>query len=321
MTKHTLAALLAVVSLLSSGAAFSQAYLTQPIRLVVPTGPGSVADTVTRLLGSALAQELSQAVVIENKVGANGIIGAETVAQAAPDGTTLIVGNLSTHAMNSALYSKLPYDPVRQFTPVSLVGFVPYVLVVGTHVPAQNMAELAAQARAQPGKLTYATGSAPSIVTMEMIKRAAGMDVLQVNYKTVPLGLTDVMAGRIDMMVADTGTAIPQIRAGKVRAIVLATAARSPLLPEVPSLPEAGLPRLDMVGWWGWFAPAGTPEAALTRLSEALAKIAARKDLRDKVAGFGAELKGSTPAELRTFTQQQTEMYARMIKEAGIKPE
>jgi len=321
MRNPVLALFAAAACLLAPGAAQSQAYLTQPIRLVVPTGPGSVADTVTRLIGSALSTELSQPVIIENKVGANGIIGAETVAQAAPDGTTLIVGNLSTHAMNVSLYTKLPYDPVRQFAPVSLVGFVPYVLVVGSHVPAQNMAELAALARAQPGKLTYATGSAPSVVTMEMIKRAAGMDVLQVNYKTVPLGMNDALAGRIDMMVADTGTAIPQIRAGKLRAIVSATIARSSLMPEVPSLPDAGLPRLDMVGWWGWFAPAGTPEAAINRLSEALTKITARKDLRDKVAGFGAELKGGTPAELRTFTQQQTEMYARMIKEAGIKPE
>src|SRR5262249_49856877 len=154
-----------------------------------------VADTVTRILGNALTQQLSQPVVVENKVGANGIIGAESVATAAPDGTTLIVGNVSTHAMNSALYSKLPYDPVRDFAPVSLVGFVPYVLVAGAGVPAKNMGELIALARSQPGKLTYATGSAPSIVTMEMITRAAGMSVLQVNYKTVPQGLNDILAG------------------------------------------------------------------------------------------------------------------------------
>ena len=321
MASHFIVAALAATALLVPGTALAQAYLTQPLRLVVPTGPGSIADTVTRVIGNALSQQLSQPVVVENKVGANGIIGAEAVAQAAPDGTTLIVGNVSTHAMNAALYSKLPYDPVRDFAPVSLVGFVPYTLVVGAGVPARNMAELTALARARPGKLTYATGSAPSLVTMEMINRASGIDVLQVGYKTVPQGLTDILAGRIDMMVADTGAAIPHIRSGKLRALLVATSARSPLLPEVPSLPEVGLPKLDMVGWWGWFAPAGTPEAAIVRLYEALAKVTARKDLREQVAGFGAELKGGTPAELKAFTQQQSEMYARMIKEAGIKPE
>ena len=301
--------------------ALAQAYLTQPVKVVVPTGPGSIADTVTRLIGQGLGNQLSQPVIIENRVGANGIVGADAVAKAPPDGTTLIVGNVSTHAINAALYPKLPYDPVRDFAPVSLVGFVPYILVVANGVEAKNVAELLALARARPGKLTYATGSAPSIVAMEMIKRAAGVDVLQVNYKTVPQGMTDVLSGRIDMMVADTGVAMPQIRTGKVRAVLTAASARTPLLPDVPSLPEAGLPKLDVLGWWGWYAPAGTPAAAINRIYEALVKVTAQKPLQERVAEFGAELRGGSPAELTAFTQQQSAMYARIIKEAGIKPE
>jgi tripartite-type tricarboxylate transporter receptor subunit TctC len=319
--KQAAAAIIASSGVLAAGPTLAQTYLTQPVRIVVPTGPGSVADTVTRLIGQGLSTQLSQTFIVENRVGANGIVGADAVAKAAPDGTTLIVGNVSTHAINAALYPKLPYDPVRDFTPVSLVGFVPYILVVSDGVAAKNPAELMALARSQPGKLTYATGSAPSIVAMEMIKRAAGVEVLQVNYKTVPQGMIDVLSGRIDMMVADTGVALPQIRSGKVRAVMTVASVRTPLLPDVPSLPEAGLPRLDVIGWWGWYAPAGTPAAAVNRVYEALVKVTAQKELRDRVAEFGAELKGGTPAELMAFTQQQSEMYARIIKEAGIKPE
>ena len=301
--------------------ASAQAYLTQPVRLVVPTGPGSVADTVTRLIAQGLTTQLSQSFIVENKVGANGIVGADAVAKAAPDGTTLIVGNVSTHAINAALYPKLPYDPVKDFAPISLVGFVPYVLVVPEGTGAKSPGELLSQAKAQPGKLTYATGSAPSIVAMEMIKRAAGIDVLQINYKTVPQGLADVLAGRIDMMVADTGVAIPQIKSRKVRALLTVASGRTALLPEVPSLPEAGLPKLDVIGWWGWYAPAGTPPAAIARVHQAIVKVTAQEDLRKRVAEFGAELKGGSPAELTAFTHDQSAMYVRIIKEAGIKPE
>ena len=319
--KLFVALLLAASGLALAHPARAQAYLTQPVKVVVPTGPGSIADTVTRLIGQGLSVQLSQPVIIENRVGANGIVGADAVAKAPADGTTLIVGNVSTHAINAALYPKLPYDPVRDFAPVSLVGFVPYILVVADSVPAKNAAELLALARSSPGKLTYATGSAPSIVAMEMIKRAAGVDVLQVNYKTVPQGMTDVLSGRIDMMVADTGVAMPQIRTGKVRAILTAASARTALLPDVPSLPEAGLPKLDVLGWWGWYAPAGTPSAAIQRMYEALVKVTGQKALQERVAEFGAELRGGSPADLTAFTQQQSAMYARIIKEAGIKPE
>jgi tripartite-type tricarboxylate transporter receptor subunit TctC len=311
----------AACSLFISGPAPAQAYLTQPVKIVVPTGPGSIADTVTRLIAQGLSTQLSQPFIVENRVGANGIVGADAVAKAPADGTTMIVGNVSTHAINAALYAKLPYDPVRDFSPVSLVGFVPYILVVADGVPAKNIAELLELARSRPGKLTYATGSAPSIVAMEMIKRAAGVDVLQVNYKTVPQGMIDVLSGRIDMMVADTGVAIPQIRTGKVRAVLTAASARTPLLPDVPSLTEAGLPKLDVLGWWGWYAPAGTPPAAVNRVYEALVKVTGQKPLQERVAEFGAELRGGSPAELTAFTHQQSAMYARIIKEAGIKPE
>jgi tripartite-type tricarboxylate transporter receptor subunit TctC len=311
----------ALAALVVSTSALGQAYLTQPVKVVVPTGPGSIADTVTRLISQGLTTHLGQPFIVENKVGANGIVGADAVAKAAADGTTLIVGNVSTHAINAALYAKLPYDPVQDFSPVSLVGFVPYVLVVANGLPAKTPAELVAHAKSQPGKLTYATGSAPSIVAMEMLKRAAGIDVLQINYKTVPQGLADVIAGRVDMIVADTGVAIPQIKNGKVRAVMAMTSERSALLPGVPSLPEAGLPKLDVIGWWGWYAPAGTPQAAISRIHQALVNVTAQEELRKRVSEFGAELRGGSPAELTAFTREQSAMYAKIIKEAGIKAE
>ena len=318
--RHLLCAALAIGTLASAGV-FAQAFPAKPVRLVVPTGPGSISDTVTRQVAQSLTTLLGQPFVVENRVGANGIIGAETVAKSPGDGYTILMGNFSTHAANSALYPKLPYDPVRDFTPIAQTGRIPYVLIVNPNVKATTFAELIALAKARPGKLTYATGSAPSIVGMEAIKRAAGVDILQVPYKTVPQAVPDVLAGQIDMIVADLGTTGAHLRSGKLRAIASVTVARTPLLPDVPSIGELGIGGLDVVGWLGWFAAAGTPKEAVDRMHEALRQVLAPKDLREKGALLGVEIITTSPSELAAFTNEQLATWGRLIKEAGIKAE
>ena len=317
----TVASALLTTAILFANDSFAQNYLSKPVKIVVPSGPGSIADTVARAFALALSTELSQTFFVENKIGANGILGAEAVAKAPADGTTILVGNVSTHAANAALYKNLPYDPNRDFVPISHVGNIPYVLVVGPSVSASKFADIVALSKANIGKLTYASGSAPSIVGMEAIKRASGMDVLLVPYKTVPQGITDVLSGRVDMMVADVGVAVPLINSGKLRAIVTAAQVRTTILPNVPSLIEVGISGVDIVGWWGWYAPAGTPAVAVRRIADALVKLASEKEMKDRLAKFGAELTAGSPEHLAAFTRQQGEMYQRMIRAAGIEPE
>ncbi|MFM9887195.1 MAG: Bug family tripartite tricarboxylate transporter substrate binding protein [Burkholderiales bacterium] len=321
MSRIACAGIALAVTLIASVNVFAQGYPSKPVRLVVPTGPGSISDTVTRQVAQSLTTLLGQTFLVENRVGANGIIGADAVAKAPGDGYTILMGNFSTHAANPALYAKLPYDPVRDFTPIAQTGRIPYVLIVNPNVKAADFAGLVALAKAQPGKLTYATGSAPSIVGMESIKRAAGIDILQVPYKTVPQAVPDVIAGQVDMIVADLGTTGTHIRSGKLRAIATVTTARTPLLPDVPAIGELGISGLDVVGWLGWFATAGTPKDAIDRLHAALLQVLAPKDLREKGALLGIEVMTTSPAELAAFTTEQLSLWGRLIKEAGIKAE
>lgn len=309
------------VYLIASVNVFAQGYPSKPVRLVVPTGPGSISDTVTRQVAQSLTTLLGQTFLVENRVGANGIIGAETVAKAPGDGYTILMGNFSTHAANPALYTKLPYDPVRDFTPIAQTGRIPYVLIVNPNVKATDFAGLVALAKAQPGKLTYATGSAPSIVGMESIKRAAGIDILQVPYKTVPQAVPDVIAGQVDMIVADLGTTGAHLKSGKLRAIATVTSARTPLLPDIPAIGELGIGGLDVVGWMGWFASSGMPKDAVDRMHDALRQVLAPNDVREKGALLGIEIITTSPAELAAFTNEQLALWGRLIKEAGIKAE
>ena len=301
--------------------AADQSFPSKPLKLVVPTGPGSASDTFSRMLATALGPALGQPVIVENRIGANGIIGAEAVARSPGDGYTILAGNFSTHAANPALYRKLPYDPIKDFAPIAQVALAPYLLVVGPDVPAKTFAELVAVARAQPGKLTYASGSAPSIVGMEAIKRIAGIDVLHIPYKTVPQAVPDVVSGKIDMIVADTVTSLPQIRAGKLRPIANVAARRTSLVPDVPSMPEVGVQGLDVIGCVSLYAAAGTPKEAIDKLVAALRPVIEKGDIKERMAALGLEVIMTGPAELATYTAEQIEMWGRLIKEAGIKPE
>jgi tripartite-type tricarboxylate transporter receptor subunit TctC len=313
--------LLVVACACICASAFAQGFPNKSLRIIVPTGPGSISDTFMRLLAANLTPLLGQPVVVENKVGANGIIGADTVAKAPADGHTILAGNFSTHAANPALYLKLPYDPVRDFAPIARIGAIPYLLVTAPNFPAANFAELVRLAQSKPGKLTYASGSSPSIVAMESIKRAANMDVLHVPYKTVVQAIPDVSTGQVDMMVADIGTASPQIKAGKLKALANVASRRTALLPELPAIAELGITGLDVVGFVGMYVAAGAPKEALDKLESAMRTALAQAGLKERMASLGVEVIMTSQSELATFTGDQLALWGRLIKEAGIKPE
>jgi tripartite-type tricarboxylate transporter receptor subunit TctC len=312
---------LAFASLICAAGAFAQGYKTQTVKIVVPTGAGTIADIVTRVMAQDLAKQLDQTFIVEDKAGANGIIGAQSVATAPPDGTTFIVGNVSTHAANEFLFKSLPYDPEKDFTPVALVGFVPHVLVVSESLPVKTYADFVKLAKEKPGKLNFASGSSLTQVAMEVIKHGAGIETLYVPFKSTPQAMTEMLAGRIDVMVADFGVAKPLIDSGKIRPLLVASSSRSPLLPNIPAFPEVGLPKIDIIGWFGWFAPKGTPKEAVNRVYEGLKKASANKDYQEKLASYGVSLTGQSPEQLEKFRAEQRSMYQRLVKEAGIAPQ
>src|SRR6266540_5406808 len=240
---------------LASVAAHAQGYPSKPITIVVPFAPGSGTDTVTRLIGQHLSMALNQSVVVENKAGANGAIAASFVARSAPDGHTLLMATNSTHSANPSLMKNLPYEPVKDFAPVSRVGSYIFILVIDPQIPAKSLPELIAHAKANPGKLSFASGNTTGIVAGETFKRWAGIDILHVPYKSTPPAINDLLGGRVSMMFVDLTTGLPHVQSGGLRALAVTTKERTSLLPDLPSLHEAGVKNYDITSWAGVFAP------------------------------------------------------------------
>jgi tripartite-type tricarboxylate transporter receptor subunit TctC len=301
--------------------AWAQGYPSKPITIVVPFGAGSGTDTVTRVIAQPLSAALGQTVVIENKPGANGAIAATQVARAAPDGHTLLVSTNSPHSAAPSLNKTLAYDPVKDFAPVTRLGSYTIVLLVHPSVPVASVAELIAYAKANPGKLSYASGNTSGIVAGETLKRAAGIDILHVPYKTVPPAMQDVLGGRVSIIMSDLTPGLPHVRAGTLRALATTRLKRSALLPNVPSLHEAGVEGFDMDSWAGLFAPAGTPSAVVARLNPELRAIIDGTEVKSRLTTAGFEAFSSTPAELGEFVNAQLVKWTRMIKAAAIEPE
>lgn len=316
--KKIMASLILIAGMAAASDGFAQDYLTQPIKIIVPTGAGTIADTVARLMSQDLAARLKQPFVVEDRVGANGVVAARYVAGQPPDGTTFIVGNVSTHAADEFLYHNLGYDPQKDFAPVSLVGYVPQVLVVSNNLPVKTFADFVKLAKQKPGSLNFASASSLTVVAMDVITHGMGIETVNVPFGATPQALNEMMAGRIDAMVVDLGVSKSLIDAGKIRPLLVTMSERSPLLPNLPSLPEVGLAKLDIEGWSGWFAPKGTPPAALNRISDGLRTAAANQDYRNKMSALGFYLTGGGPEELTRFVAQQRAMYQQLIKEAGI---
>jgi putative tricarboxylic transport membrane protein len=303
---------------LASAASAQPPYPNRTITLVLPFAAGSGTDTTTRIISQHLGIALGVGIVIDNKPGANGMIAATYVARAAPDGYTLFVTTNTTHSANPYLLKTLTYDPVKDFTPIARTGDLPFMLVVHPDVPAKTVAELVAYGKANPGKMTYASGSSSAIVSGATFAHSAGIDMLHVPYKSSPPAMNDVIGGRITMMFTDVLTGLPHVNGNALRALAVTTKDRSPLVPNLPSMQEAGVPDFDITSWQGYFGPANLPEEIVTRLNTEIRRIVEKPEIKAQLATLGMDAFSGTPEELRVFVGEQLVLWEKLIKNAGI---
>jgi len=299
--------------LLSAATALAQNFPSRPVRIVVPFPPGGGADTLARIMEPKLAGIWAQPIVVENRPGASGHIGAEFVAKSAPDGSTLLMSSTAS----------LTEKNVDQFAPVSLVSASAYIVTANPGVAAANIRELIALAKANPGKLTFGSSGtgAASHLSAELFKAMAGVDLLHVPYKGTGQGLTDLLAGHVNLMFAPSQTVMPYVHAGKLKALAVTGARRSETLPDLPTVAESGLPGYEAVGWFGLLAPAATPKATVARASADVNRVLAMSDVREKMLGLGADPAGNTPEEFARFIREDQAKWSKLMKEAGIKAE
>jgi tripartite-type tricarboxylate transporter receptor subunit TctC len=303
--------------------AHAQTYPAKPVRLVVPFPAGGTTDILARAAAQRLSETLGQQVIVDNRPGAGGNIGSELVARAAPDGYTLLMGTVGTHAINVSLYPKLPYDPVKDFTPIVLVAGVPNVLVVNPSLPAQSVAELIAYAKANPGKLNFASsGSGTSIhLSGELFKVLTGVQMTHVPYKGSAPALTDLVGGQVQLMFDNLPSSLAFIKAGKLRALAVTSKTRAAALPEVPTMVEAGVPDFEASSWFGMLAPAGTPRDIVVRINAEVAKWLATPEAREKLAGQGAIAAGGSSEDFARHIASETAKWAKVVKASGAKVE
>src|SRR5437763_4566027 len=311
------------VLLCLAGLAQAQPYPVKPIHFIVPFPPGGGNDTVARAIAQQLGPDLGQPVVVDNRPGAGGSVGAELAAKSPPDGYTLFLAGVGSHAVNPNQQARLPYDPVRDFTPITLVATAPSVLVVNPAVPARTVAEFTAYARAHPGKLNYASngnGSAAQLAAA-MYESMAGVKMVHVPYKGIAPAMTDLLSGEVQLMFGTVVALVPHIQAGKLRALAGTSRSRSPLLPDVPSLAESGLPDYQAGSWYGILAPAGTPRDIIDRLHGAIVKALKQPDVAKRLAAEGAEVIGSTPEEFGAHIKSELARVGDVVRAAGIRAE
>jgi len=317
MRTATFLVFLAVFAVAAS--ALGQSYPAKPIRVVVGFPPGGGNDIIARMVGAKMQESWGQAVVIDNKPGANSIIAAEFVAKSAPDGYTLLVNATGGMSVNPVLYSKLPYDSLKDFVPISMVGSFPLVLAVNPSVPASSVQELVAYAKANPGKLNYSAGSTAFQVATEMFKQMTGVDARHIPYKGSAASITAVIAGDVQMTIVDTPPLVPQIKGGKVRALAVTSAKRSSAMPELPTIAESGVPGYEMALWIGVFAPAGTPRDIAGKLTAEVVRIVALPDVREKLAAMGVDPLGNTSEQAADWIRREIARFGPVVKAASIK--
>jgi len=313
--------LCAFAIVLGAPALAADAYPSKPIHFVVPYPPGGPLDTVARLLGQKVAERVGQPVIVDNKAGAGGNIGADAVAKAAPDGYTILMGAVATHAINPTLYSKIPYDPVKDFTPVTLLGVTPNVLVVNSSMPATNVKEFIAYAKANPGKLNFGSGSTGSAghLAGELFNTMAGVQMLHVPYKGAAPAMQDLLAGQVQVMFDNMASALPQVKSGKIRALAVTTPRRALAAPELPTISESGLPGFDVSTWFGVFLPANASRETVTRLHDEFVRALALPDVKDRLAALGVEPVGDQPAEFAAYIKSEAAKYAEVIRKSGAR--
>lgn len=314
---------LSAIALMIAAPAHAAAPLdtSRPITFVVPFAAGSATDQLARAIGQSITQNTGQNVLVTNKPGASAMIGAQDVARAAPDGYTILITTNTTHAANEHLYKQLPYDPVKDFEPITALGQGGQILVVNTQSPAKSVAELIELAKAQPGKLSFGSGSSSSRIAGELFKQMAGVDILHVPYKSNPPALTDLVGGQISMMITDSATGLPQIQGGRVRALGVTSKERSALVPDVPTIDEAGVPGYEMGYWFAAYAPKGTPEPIVTYLHDTFVAATRGKAAEGFYAQTGTTPFTNTPQALAAFQAAESAKWGKIIQEAGIQPE
>jgi tripartite-type tricarboxylate transporter receptor subunit TctC len=315
------ARVIAALALAAFCASAAAQYPSKPIRLVVPFPAGGAAELGARIFAEPLGQALGQPVIVEAKPGGDGVIAAEAVMKSAPDGYTLLYATNTAFNWVPATRKNPPYDPVADFTPVSLIGYFGFFLFTHPSVPASSVAELLAYARAHPGKLNYGTGNSTSQILAAQLKVLEKVDIVQVPYKGDAPLTVDLLGGRVHMAFATPGSALPQVKEGKLRALAAMFPNRSPLLPDVPTAAEAGLGKLSITPWGGVFGPAKTPKDAVDRLARELAAILKRPEVREALGKIAFDARSSTPEELAAFLKDQLEVWRRTAQEVGIKPE
>ncbi len=308
---------------LDTGSAAGAPYPNRPVRLLVGLPPGGPTDVIARIVTAKLGDALGQPVVVENQPGSGGLIAAETAAKAPPDGHTLLFGAVSYSAIFASLYKKLPYDPVKDFAPISLVTKVPNVLVVNPALPVRTVGDLIAHAKANPGKLSYgSSGNGTSLhLSMEMLKKQAGLDIVHVPYKGGPQAVVDLLAGRIEVMFDNLPGQVANVKGGRTRALAVTTAKRNFQLPDVPTMMEAGVPGFEVTVWYGVFAPAAVARPILVKLNAELVKTLNLPEIRERMAEQGAEPTPTTREEFASFQKAEVARWAKVVKDSGATAE
>jgi tripartite-type tricarboxylate transporter receptor subunit TctC len=323
MKGRALLAALLLVTLAGALPACAQEYPRKAIRLIVPFAPGGGNDTVARAIAQSAGASLGQPVVVDNRAGAGGMLGAQLAAKSPPDGYTLFLGGVGSHAVNPNLHAKLPYDPVKDFAPITLIASAPSVLVVHPSLPARTLAEFTALAKASPGRINYASngnGSSAQLAAV-LYESMTGVRMVHVPYKGLAPALVDLLAGEVQAMFSSVVAIVPSIKAGRLRALAVTGRRRAALLPEVPTLDESGVPGYEAGSWYGILAPAGTPQAIVAKLHEAIVHALAQPEVRERLVSEGAEVIGGTPEAFAAHIAAELARMGKLIRDAGIRME
>jgi tripartite-type tricarboxylate transporter receptor subunit TctC len=302
-------------------AAGAQTYPSKPVRIINPFAPGGATDIIARHMAQKLTDAWGQPVIVENRPGASGAIGVQAVARSAPDGYTLLIATQTTHAANPALYQNLPYDAAKDFAPLTLAGSTPLALVVHPSVGVTSVGQLLERAREKPGSLLYASGGngTSQHLTAELMKSLSKTFLVHIPYKGAGPAMTDLLGGQVHLMFDNLPTALPHVKSGRLRALAVSTAERSPLAPELPTMAESGLAGFDISTWFAFFAPAGTPADVVERISKDMRQALSTPDTRERLTAIGVDIRASTPDELARFHRVELDKWAKIIKESGAK--
>jgi tripartite-type tricarboxylate transporter receptor subunit TctC len=302
--------------------AWAQSYPSKPIKAIVPFAPGSATDTIGRAFATKMSEELGQTIIVDNKPGVNGMLGAEAVAKSAADGYTILVGTNSTNAALKSLMKKLPYDQDTAFSPVGFLGSVPLIVAVHNEFPAKTLRELVTQAKSKPGQISFAYASTSQQVSSEMLSSMAGIKMNPVPYKSGPAAMTDLIGGQVNLFTADFAVMVPQVKAGKVRGLAVTSTKRSAVVPDLPTVNEAlGLKDYELIAYFAIFAPAGTPAEVIAKLNKAINNAANSKDLQEKLSSFGLVIDPGSPDDLAKRNQAESIKWAKAIHDAKIEPQ